>query len=54
MNNQRISTRHTYAFEQSAQQRDFKMSNGFGTITWWGFSPAIDLQNQGNYIAMTW
>lgn len=28
--------------------RDFKMSNGFGTITWWGFSPAIDLQNPGN------
>lgn len=28
--------------------RDLKMSNGFGTITWWGFSPAIDLQNPGN------
>lgn len=39
----------TYSTLLSSQHnRDFKMSNGFGTITWWGFSPAIDLQDQGN------
>lgn len=29
------------------------MSNGFGTITWWGFSPAIDLQNPDLITALT-
>lgn len=48
MNNQHISTRHTIALLSNQHNRDFKMSNGFGTITWWGFSPAIDLQNPGN------
>ena len=23
------------------------MTDGFGAITWWGFSPALDLQDEG-------
>ena len=26
------------------------MADGFGAITWWGFSPAIDLQDECKYI----
>ena len=25
------------------------MTDGFGNITWWGFSPSIDLQEDGLY-----
>lgn len=25
------------------------MADGFGAITWWGFSPALDLQDDGKY-----
>ncbi|XP_033751780.1 dynein assembly factor 3, axonemal-like [Pecten maximus] len=30
---------------KSLEETDLKMTDGFGTITWWGFSPALDLQD---------
>ncbi|KAL3841853.1 hypothetical protein ACJMK2_019950 [Sinanodonta woodiana] len=28
------------------------MTDGFGTITWWGFTPALDLQDEGSILSL--
>ncbi len=27
------------------------MVDAYGAVTWWGFSPALDLQDEGKYFA---
>lgn len=33
-------------------QEEIKMTDGFGAVTWWGFSPALDLQDEDAILAL--